>query len=489
MSSLVLSLSLLIFVLGGEWVVFTFLPHHAQRLAAKGEIERGIALLERLSRMTFWVRGSLSKLTRYRLAGLYAQAQRYREAVELYQSLLKERLTPSLEGDIHLRLADCWEGLGLAADAQAERYQAHDRAQRAAADPASRRTEGMLLERENKYAEACAAYEQGLAATLPADKETRAIFLGHLCVASFNAGRMDQVIKWADEAAQSRCLGSCGPSIHGMAAVATSNMGDFEQAERHSQQRYEIAISKHNKDDAAEALAFLASIHKRQGKLAEAIETADRAIALSAKASRTANISKAECLETIGDFDGALRAFDACAAAPNVWVPALQQRNQAVVALGRARALLGAGRPEEADPYLRSAEREFACDAKLSLWCRSMRTWLDATTGNRAAAMQGIDYLEAQIANFPHDRGTALSLASSVARAVYLLGDYERSQRLWQNYLEMSPDPVEIPKGYYYLGESLFALGETDAARAAFLHSIEQNIDTHHARLARERLA
>ncbi|BDI28990.1 hypothetical protein CCAX7_10410 [Capsulimonas corticalis] len=488
MSSLALPLVLLALLLVGEWFVFTFLPHHAQRLAARGEIDRGIAILERLNKLTFWVRGGLSVLTRYRLAGLYAQAQRYRESVDLYQSLLKHRLTPSLEGDIHLRLADCWEGLGLSSDAATERFEAHDRAHRAEADPASRRTEGMLLERENKYAEACVAYEQGLSATPLSDKITRAIFLGHLCVASFNAGRMDQVIRWTDEATTTRCLGDVGASIHGMAAVATSNMGDFARAEHHSQQRYEIALSKNNKDDAAEALAFLASIHKRQGRFVEAIETVDRAIALSAKAGRTANMSKAECLETIGDFDGALQAFDACADAPGIWVPTLQQRNLAVVSLGRARALLGAGRPEEADPHLRKAEREFMCDEKLSLWCHSLRTWLDASMGKRAAAAQGIAFLESHIAKFPHDRGTALSLAASIARAVYLLGDYEQSRDLWRQYLAMIPDPVEFPKGYYFLGESLLALGESQAAREAFTQAVDQKIDTHFARLAHAKL-
>ena len=96
---------------------------------------------------------------------------------------------PALEADTRRRLSDCLEALGQTDEAEEERRLAAACVARAPEDTLRHLTKGTLLEREHRYAEASAAFEQALSVTPESNRPARIECMTHLILACYNAGR------------------------------------------------------------------------------------------------------------------------------------------------------------------------------------------------------------------------------------------------------------------------------------------------------------
>jgi hypothetical protein len=66
---------------------------------------------------------------------------------------------------------------------------------------------------------------------------------------------------------------------------------------------------------------------------------------------------------------------------------------------------------------------------------------------------------------------------------------YTLSLQLCRRCLEMSPYAVNLPGIYCLIGECQAALGKQEGARVAWQTALSFGIETHHARVAAQRLA
>ena len=196
-----------------DMLYFLILPRWAIKKYGKTNIERLRRILERVVATPSFI-GTQQKLSARCPRGdlrLTGAARRGRGALPRKpgESGRSRRLAdfPALEADTRRRLADCLEAMGRPDEAENERRRAGECVDRAPAEALTHLTRGTLLERQQQYAEACAAYEQALSCTPASDQPGRIECMIQLSVASVHAGRPQEVLRWALEAIGSGATG------------------------------------------------------------------------------------------------------------------------------------------------------------------------------------------------------------------------------------------------------------------------------------------
>ncbi len=224
-------------------------------------LEQGLAM--NLPRPAF-----RTALARYRLMGLYKVRKRYEDAIEQGRSILRLMCaSDSFESEIHLEIAICFDFLGRPDEAEAERLEAAECLKDGPEDYLGWLARGKLFDKVNRYHEAAEAYERALEWILPEDTNSRDNLLIQLVLATFNAGRSEETLKWAEQAIAVCTSERRLYAAHRMAGVAAANLGRLDEAEHHRQRAYNMAVEEGDAKKISDSLALLADLHRQRGDL------------------------------------------------------------------------------------------------------------------------------------------------------------------------------------------------------------------------------
>jgi tetratricopeptide (TPR) repeat protein len=474
---------------------FVYLPQWAVKKYERSNPERLRLFLERVV-ATPSLLGSAQKLVaRGALVGIYLPQGRHAEAAAHCRaslaSLAKARHAvdfPALEADTRRRLADCLEALGQTDEADEERRRAEADVDRAPDDALRYLTQGTLLERDHRYAEACTAFEQALAFTPESDRPIRIECLIHLVLACFNAGRPVDCLQRAEEAIALGAKGQHLRSAHRMAGLASGNLGRLEESEAHFRKAYEVAAAEGDTGTMGEILGSLANIQRKHGKLAEANEACLKAAAVDPQAVRMAIAVRSQIMRDWGRFDEALELLRQHGNAKKVVIPALDRRLRAARALDTSRIEAECGRADDAWVHIQEAISELGNDAKLGLKCDGAASWVFAARGLADDSQRVGAQAEARIPEFESDPSTCRAVLYDLGMAAWTRGDFDKGEDCWSRYLELGPDPVYRPTALYFRGECRRHRGDESAARADFHQAVSMDMDTLYSRLARRQL-
>ena len=361
---------------------------------------------------------------------------------------------PALEADIRRRLADCLDGLDQTQEAEEERRLARECVDRAPGDALRHLTQGTLLERQNRHAEACAAFEQALSYTSESDRQARIECMSHLLIACFNAGRPAECLRWAEEVI---ALGAEGIHLrvaHRMAGVACGNLGRLPESEDHYRRAYDLAAALGDKGVMGEILANLASIQRKRGKLVEAHEACVQAAAVHPKAVRMAQAVRSQILREWGRYDEALELLSRHDEASKLVIPAHERRRSRLRASWIHRAsrqnVGGQTTPGPTSrrprPYWRATPSSVS--SVTAPWRGSSRH-----AGSRTSRDRSPVKWKRGSSNSSATRARVAESCTTWASPPSARGDHENGERYWSRYLELSPDPVHQPTALYFRGE------------------------------------
>ncbi len=393
---------LMVASLGLPYLWFIVVPRGSLRLAG-GSRERQRYILR-------WVVGTpaprgLKCLARY-LLGVNQQVGRlYEDAEASFRAILQdsyEKLDPGFESDVRQRLADTIDALGQGAEAADERKRAIAVLVGGVKSPLALQSQGKLLDRQNRYDEAAAAYERALELTSPRNGAARAQLMMRLVLSHFNAGRPGETVRWAEAVIEQFPDVSLARSARRMAALGCGNLGRVEDAERHARAAVELADSA---KERAGSLALLGEFLVRRGDLDEGEGIAREADSILPDQDRLPWTVVCHSKRLRGHLDEALRALEHARTIVVGHIPAAQRRVNAV--LDKELAMLHAelGHRCEALALLAEAEPEVAGDSKLSAGFDAMAALVHALLGDVESALSWID--SADSARAPPSRKTA----------------------------------------------------------------------------------
>ena len=449
----------------------------------------------RLRRLLEWVVATPSLLgdliradARHRLMSLAHMEGRHEQAAEQGFAILRHRHLPAaMAAEVRGRLADALEALGRGDEAREQRRQAESSLQEAVGDRGWHITRGRQLAASRDFAGACRAYEEGLKVAPPGPNEDRALLTLHLANALFMAGRLEDSARRAEEATGLVKDPERLFLAHRQAGAAYSDLGRLDEAEAHKGRAAELAEQLGEPLRRADALADLAEIQRKRGRLPQALAALERVTAAAGQ-TRHSELIRFEVLTSWGRYDEALAALDRARRLDPNPTPRSEQLLQGAFDFGRARALLEQGRLDEVPAALAAARAGVRGDAKLTLWCDAAAARLAAAQGRRDEALHALDAIEPRLAAFAQDQNTRAGVLGSLGRAALALGLYDRALGYWRQYLDLPPKPVDLPTAHYHLGECHRGLGDGAAARAAYRVAVDTGIDSPYARLAQSRL-
>ena len=446
------------------WLWFILVPKVSLKLAG-GDRDRQRRILRWVVSTPF--QGGVKVYARF-LLGLNEQVGRhYDEAETTYRSILGDDeggLDPGFESAVRQHLADTIEALGRHEEAAAERERAAEALRDTRETVLGLESEGKLLDRQHRYAEAVELYEKALELAPPDQKAVRTSILMHLTLSSFNAGRPADTVRWAEAAI---AMAPDGPLSHGarrMAAVGCSNLGRLDAAERHVRDAIERAPSD---DQRAESLALLGDYVMRRGDLDEAERIAREAEAILPGKKRMPWIVIGTIEKLRGNDEEAIRALDHAKTIVMGHIPAMNRRADA--AIDKELAVLHAelGHGDDALALIVGAESEFAGDPKLVVSLDAAAALVHALGHKRDPALARIASAEEGRARVPQDGTTQRAVLYLLGRAALLLDEPGRAEAFLREYLDRGPDPVFHAYAWYHLGGCRRRLGDESAGASA----------------------
>lgn len=478
-----------------HFVYFVYLP---QRATEKYE-ERDPARLRRYLRRrvaTPSLSESVKLKSRRTLARLEFASGQYAAAAEQLHAVLEILATawrsvprPSLAADAHRRLADCCDALGQVDEAAEQRRRAAEAIETAPDDPARHITRGILLERENRFGEAYAAYQRALELTDLSNTPGRVHCLCHLLLTAYHIGRLDDCLELAEQAIASGAAGKRLTGAHKMAGIACGNLGRLDESERHLQQAYDGAVAENNTAEMASALCLLGGCLATRGKLAEAQAACIEADAMDSQPMPISLVIQAQVLSEWGRYDDALAILARARHADRNELSYYERRTMAILALDIARIELECGRGSDAWTETERILPVLRGDPKFDLRCDAILAWVLAEQGSAEESRRVAGELELRLAPFAGDPSTRRSVLNDLGRAACVRGDHQAGIDCWTRYLALNPEPVNRPTAHYHRGECHRQLGQVADAERDYAAAVALNLDTHFTRLARRRLS
>jgi len=472
--------------MAGLWFWFILVPKASLRIArGNSDVQRRI--LQCVANTP--APEGVKLLVRFMLGVNNQVARRYAEAEAQYQSIIGEgagRLEPGFESVVRQHLGDTLEALGRHEAAVAEREQAGASLRDTEETSLGLQAKGRLLDREHRYAEAYAAYERALALAPPNQKAVYAELMMRLVLSSFNAGRPADSLRWAEAVIAIDAHSTLVDSARRMAAVACSNMGRLDEAERHVQLAAQRAPSDEKR---AESLALLGSYMMRRGDLDQAERSAREAEAINPGKKRMPWIVIGLVAKERGHVEDAIRALECANTIHEGHIPAMHRRASAVI--HRDLAILHAelGHGDAALALIRHVEPEFAGDPKLSVTLDASAALVHALRDERDLALARIAAAEEGRRKVPADGTTQKSTLSLLGRAALRIDLPERAESFLRAYLELKPDPLYLPFAFYHLAECRRRIGDEAGGREFDTKAAATRFGSQWERLARERLA
>lgn len=487
-------LGLAVILVALDLLVFTLAARRARTLAARGQTAQAVRLLKWTVRLPS-IRGEGTKLeARYSLGMLLESKQDFAGAAAQWGKLLRFlrsygwKNLHGLEAEVRMHLADCLEALGQPEDAAQERTRAQGSLAGRAPTLRSLLSQGALFKQQGKHAVAYTAFEQGLGLVKPNAKSEQGDVMALLAVAAYRTGRPDLVVLWAERAIENGASGTTGIGCRRMAGYGYLGLGDLDRAERCYHQALEAASAAGNAQEEAGTRSFLAGIMRLRGSPAEAMQECRAVITAFPAQAGFALLEYAECLHDLGQFDKALDVMRQAQNAPGSELPSEKRHGRAMLALHMAVTASTAARSSDALALLREAAVELGRDERAGMSVSAVGAWVYAQLGQRENSEAQTQAVLRASPRFADDRASLMLAYSSLARAAFALGDWERSQEFWTLYFAQKPNPNGLPVGYYFQGECALALGHDAEARAAFQEAQTVNPEIYYARLAQRRL-
>ncbi len=451
--------------------------------------DAGIAVLEvGLARRNSFDVGT-TLLAHSRLMELYQARERYEEAIVQGRAILAmSDSRHRLEREVRVRIAICLDSLGRTEQADAERLAAADDLDDDAPDGfAGWRAQGKVLDKLHRHEEAVVAYEQALELNPPENREGRDDVLIHLVLATFNAGRHEQTMKWANRAIQEGVSETWLFLAHRLAGVAAASLARLDEAHHHRQRAYDMAVEEGDAAKISDCLARLADLRHLCGELDRAEALCLEAESLCPEQARMAILIHAEVLHSRGRVDEALARIEQGSQVGVMASSVDERRMQA--ALNKWKAIYRAelGQLDQACANLSEATAVLRADPKFVPACEAAWAWLLAQRGDREAVIErtelvlrGLD----QDSATPSTRSDCLEL---IGRALLAVGEFERARGCWERFLATAHVPITKPTGRYFLGVCRWHLDDPAGAGEEFRRATALGIDSHHARLAEQR--
>ncbi|WP_074308063.1 tetratricopeptide repeat protein [Singulisphaera sp. GP187] len=427
---------------------------------------------------------------RHELMRLALSEGRYEQVATQGFAILRHRLPGSgLVAEIRGRLAEALEGLGRLDEARQQRQLAESVLKEAPQDPAWFIHRGRQLDSRRDYASASQIYETGLNTLAPGQDTARTLLTLHLSCSLFMAGRVLDSIQRAEEAVELVHLPEHKFMAHRQAGASYGEAGRLDEAEAHRQSAVGWAETLGDAGHLANALAELADLQRKRGRLVEALSACDRATA-ETRPARQIEVVRFETLRSWGRFDEALTTLDRVAQLDPIPSPGAERLMQGLFAFIRAAVLMDQGRLADVPKWLNDARTGVRSDAKLSLWRDAAELRLAAIQGRKDLTLDDLRRFESRLEVFTQtqDKNTVSTVLGNLGRAALALGEYGQALDYWRQYLETKPNPVDVPTAHYYIGESHRGLGDESAARVSYREAMATNLETHYVRLAQSRL-
>lgn len=435
---------------------------------------------------------------RYQLAWYYMAAKEYAAAIAELETALKElgggvsrTFWSWLEARLRRRLAECLEGVGREAEAHEQRGQVFELLGKGEKDAGWYTLRGQMLADRNQHAEACSAFEEALRLfpTATGVGASRGEILVRLALSSYNAGRPQQAVRYAEEAIAVPVTGVHLSSAHSTAGIGYSTLRELEKAEAHYLAAAQVAQADRRTPSAARYLAMQATVLRKRGELTAALAVCDEAEAIHSEAARTAWGVRQDCYRGRGQWQearDALQRYRESAAFPS---PAAERRTRSVAELGLAWIEIEAERPEFAAHHLQSAATELKHDAKLACWCASSLPVVLAQLGRAEEARAALARARSEARQFQEDQETYSNFLTGAGTAHYYLGEDRAAIEVWDEFLKLHQVPAALPKALYYSGLSQLRLGATERARNLLQRADEMSDENYYSSLSRQELA
>jgi tetratricopeptide (TPR) repeat protein len=478
-----------------HYLYFAFLPQRAIKKYSDSDPERLRRYLKRVLATPSLLGSSMKIVPHTGLVGIYLLGGKHAEAAAHCRAVLTALAGSrnpgrygALEADTRRRLADCLEALGQNDEAEEERRLAQEELRLAPADALRHLTKGTLLERQHRYEEAYREHHKALELTPPSNVPVRIDCMMHLVLSAFNAGRPTDCLRWAEEVIALDATGRSLVSAHKMAAVACGNLSRLDESEQHFRKAYDALASAKKTPEMAQTLGSLADCLRKRGKLIEANQTCIKAAAMDPKGRRMSLAVQSQILRAWGRYDEALAIFAGYKDAGQLVIPHHERRVIAVWSLDTARIEAECGRADAAWSHIQEALAVLRKDAKLGLGCEAVCCWVLAVRGLADESQRISSEVEARLGDFELDPKTCRGVLHDLGMAACARGDHHAGIDCWTRYLGLSPDPVHQPTAFYERGECHRQLGQLTEARNDYRAAVAMNLDTHHARLAQQRL-
>jgi tetratricopeptide (TPR) repeat protein len=426
---------------------------------------------------------------RYRLLDLYQAHRRYEEAIAEGRRILKMRVVPTaIRSDTHLRISNCLEALGHTAESQAEWLEAVSYLDRLPRDTDGWFVRGKLFEKQRRYGEAVEAFENTLRSNLFGNTSGRDNTLMKLILATFHAGRAEETLKWAERAISVGVSTTNLYIANRMAGTAAMSLDRYVEAERHHRRAHERAVQARDTKKVAECLASLGEVRYRLGELDRAEAFCREAESLLPEEARHALLVHSHILRTRGRFPEALDRIDRAREVGVLPSPGPERQGQATLRLWKSVTEVDLGRLDEAAADLEQATAELTSHPQLGPLCGAVRVRLLAFRGDRDEAVRRAAALLRLLDTSTLRPSIEWGCLAPLGQGLLEASELELARYCWERFLSSSHPPVTEPAGHYYLGECLRHLGDPSGALEEFRRATGPGIDSHHARLAEQRL-
>jgi tetratricopeptide (TPR) repeat protein len=222
--------------------------------------------------------GASTANARFRLMQLYKVKKQYEAAIEEGRTVLRIKgLSHSFESKVHVEVAVCFDFIGQTAEADAHRSLADECLDNSPEDALGWRVQGEVFDKQKRFAEAAEAYEKALGSDPTENKQVHDELLLRLTLSTFNAGRPDQALDWAERAIAAGVKPSLLYTAHRMAGVAASSLGRLDDSLAHRQKSYEMAVAGGDPKMISECMASLAEVRRMRGDLDQAESLSEEA--------------------------------------------------------------------------------------------------------------------------------------------------------------------------------------------------------------------
>ena len=459
-----------------------------QRMFQRGERTRARRWLEGILSVPA-VAGSWAKrYPRMWLMQLHASEGRLDDAVAVGRAMLGRNARKGLfqitaGGEVTWRdtMADWLDALGRPEEAATERARADACLAEAAGSPEGVCARADRLLRAHRYTEASKLLESRLGAIPAAQAIQKHNYLARLMNAASFSGRLRDMLRWADVylRGEPKPNATARTSIEVWQTTVVTRLGALAEAEQRAR-----ATLGHARDQRPSALALLGWVVLRLGRLDEAQEILDEAVALTPIGSPLTipRFYRALLSAVRGQTDEAITPLRKLLESVSPFNPVEQINERRWIAIPLAELEAESGQADRAWERLQAAGHGQATDPVNGPRWEAAAALVLAHRGDREAALAHLARGAARRDEPTEDLTAKLAVLATLGRAALALGEPVRAEEFLRAALDLGPDPVDRPALLLGLGQALRLRGDEAGAQAAWREAVADGHGTAAAR-------